>query len=216
LSQELKWHSQDTLQHKEVDMSTGAIIAIVVVLAVIAAAVFLLLPVLRGQQLRRKFGPEYERAVQDHGDRRAAERELADREKRHARYELRSLSPDSRDRYREDFTRVQERFVESPAEAVAEADRLVNVVVAELGYPPEGYERQLADLSVRHPKTVGHYRTAHDARLRRDITTDGLREALLSYRTVLHELLDQAVHTDGNAKKAGKAVEEDEKAVVQR
>jgi ABC-type nickel/cobalt efflux system permease component RcnA len=173
-------------------MSTGAIIAIVVVVALlIAAGVFFLLPQLRSQRLRRTFGPEYDHTVDRHGDRRAAERELTEREQRHSQYELRPLTPEVRDRYRQAWTQVQEKFIDAPREAVGEADRLVNGLVAELGYPSEGYERQLADLSVRHGHSVKHYREAHETGQREDVSTDDLREALIGYRKVFEELLEQ-------------------------
>lgn len=173
-------------------MSTGAIIAIVVVVVVlIAAGVFFLLPMMRSQRLRRTFGPEYDHVVDRHGDRRAAERELSERESRLAQYELRPLSPESRDRYKESWSQVQAGFVESPRESVAEAERLVNVLVAELGYPAEGYERQLADLSVRHGHSVKHYRRAHEAGMREDASTEDLREAVIGYRKVFEDLMER-------------------------
>jgi len=176
-------------------MSTGAIIAIVVVVVVlIAAGVFLLLPMMRRQRLRHTFGSEYDHVVDRHGDRRAAERELSERESRHAQYDLRELSPESRERYKEAWTKVQARFVESPRESVAEAERLVNVVVSELGYPAEGYERQLADLSVRHGHSVKHYRQAHEAGMREDAGTDDLREALIGYRKVFEDLTERGTN----------------------
>ncbi|MFC0106640.1 hypothetical protein [Kibdelosporangium aridum] len=120
-------------------MSTGAIIAIIVlVVLVAAAAVFFLMPQMRSQRLRRKFGPEYDRVVSSNGDRRAAEKELADRERRHAEFDLHPIPPEKHEKYRVEWTRIQERFVEAPVESVAQAERLVNVVVADLGYPSEG------------------------------------------------------------------------------
>ena len=119
-----------------------------------------------------------------------AREELEEREHRHSQFELKAIPPENRERYRAEWNRVQERFVDEPAEAVAEADRLVNVVVSDLGYPAEGYDRQLADLSVQHAHTVEHYRTAHDAHVRDGVSTDDLRKALLSYRKVFDELLD--------------------------
>jgi hypothetical protein len=176
-------------------MSTGAIIAIVVVVALlIAAGVYFLLPQMRSQRLRRRFGPEYDHAVQERGDRKAAERDLADRERRHSDYELKPISNENRDRYQAEWSRIQEQFVEAPAEAVAEADRLVNVVVAEMGYPSQGYERQLADLSVRHARTVEHYRHAHDVRAQSEASTDELRAALIDYRKVFDDLVEQGAH----------------------
>lgn len=175
-------------------MSTGAIIAIVVVVALlIAAGVFFLMPQMRSQRLRRQFGPEYDHTVHERGDRKAAERELTDRERRLSDYELKPISRENRDRYHAEWTRIQEQFVEAPAEAVAEADRLVNVVVAEMGYPSQGYERQLADLSVRHARTVVHYRHAHDVRARSDASTDDLRAALIDYRKVFDDLVEHGV-----------------------
>lgn len=172
-------------------MSTGAIIAIIVlVVLVAAAAVFFLMPQMRSQRLRRKFGPEYDRVVSSNGDRRAAEKELADRERRHAEFDLHPIPPEKHEKYRVEWTRIQERFVEAPVESVVQAERLVNVVVADLGYPSEGYDRQIADLSVEHANAVEHYRSAHDVRSQSDATTDDLRKAMISYRKVLDDLLE--------------------------
>jgi hypothetical protein len=173
-------------------MSTGVIIVVVIaVLAVAAGAVFLLRPQVQSRRLRRRFGVEYNRALEEHGDRRAAESELAERERRHSGFELRALDPRERDRYQQEWTEIQTRFVDSPSEAVAVAERLVSRLVSDLGYPDEGYQRQLADLSVEHAASVGHYRAAHDAHARDNATTEDLRGALLGYRTVLTDLLDR-------------------------
>lgn len=172
-------------------MSTGAIIAIIVVVVLVAAAAFLMMmPRLRSQRLRRRFGPEYDRVVSGKEDRRAAEKELADREKRHAQLDLHPIPQADHEKYRRELARIQERFVDAPAESVAEAERLVNIVVADLGYPAEGYDRQLADLSVEHGRAVEHYRSAHDMHARSDASTDDLRKAMVSYRHVLDDLLD--------------------------
>nr|WP_042198702.1 hypothetical protein [Kibdelosporangium sp. MJ126-NF4]CEL23496.1 putative secreted protein [Kibdelosporangium sp. MJ126-NF4]CTQ89110.1 putative secreted protein [Kibdelosporangium sp. MJ126-NF4] len=172
-------------------MSTGAIIAIIVVVVlVVAAAVFFLVPRMRSQRLRRRFGPEYEHVVSSRDDRRAAEKELADRERRHSQLDLHPIPPENHEKYRREWARIQERFVEAPAESVAEAERLVNIVVADLGYPAEGYDRQLADLSVEHSRAVEHYRSAHDVQLRSDASTDDLRQAMVSYRHVVDDLLE--------------------------
>ena len=205
-------------------MSTGAIIAIVVVVVIlVAGAILFLLPQMRSQRLRRAFGPEYDRAVDNHGDRRAAEKELTERQQRHAEYELKSLNPDARERYEQSWSRIQERFVEAPAESVAAADRLVNGLVADLGYPSEGYERQLADLSVRHPRAVKHYREAHDAHAAQNASTDDLRTALIGYRTVFQDLVEDGHHNgrrttnddtnNNNTNNDTKAVERDERTV---
>ncbi|MFS4098042.1 hypothetical protein [Streptomyces sp. AF1A] len=147
-------------------MSTGLIILlIVIVAAVVLAAVAAATQRGRrgGAGLKRRFGPEYERAVALHdGDSKAAERELAERLERHGDLRERPLDRAERDRYAARWTTVQEHFVESPREAVAEADRLLAEVAAVRGYPDGGrYEEQLAALSVHHAAHVDGYRQVH-------------------------------------------------------
>jgi hypothetical protein len=70
------------------------IIGVVVVAVVVVLAVWLVVARLRRrQQLRDRFGPEYDKAVDDGQNRRAAERELGEREKRHEQFNITSLSP---------------------------------------------------------------------------------------------------------------------------
>ncbi len=77
-------------------MSTGLIIALIVIVAVVVAVAAVL--TLRGRgprhgaSLKRRFGPEYERAVARHdGDTKAAERELSARVERHGSLQVRPL-----------------------------------------------------------------------------------------------------------------------------
>ncbi|WP_018684200.1 hypothetical protein [Actinokineospora enzanensis] len=181
-------------------MSTGAIIGIVVAVVVIIALVAV---VVRSQthtrRLRSRFGGEYERLLREH-PKREAERELVEREKRHAQFELRTLSADERERYTADWAAVQERFVDRPAEAVEEADRLVTALMADRGYPLDGdADQRFADLSVRHSSTVEHYRLAHAVRLRQDagdVSTEDLREAIVRYRSLFQDLLGDGADTE--------------------
>jgi hypothetical protein len=173
-------------------MSTGAVVAIVVVIVLVVLAVLVGVPMMRRRQLKEKFGPEYERAVETHEDRSAAERELRDRERRHAELEIRPLEPEARERYAQQWAQVQERFVDDPETTVTEADELVTALMAERGYPTEGYEQQLADLSIEHSRTLDHYRAAHETRQRvggDGASTEDLREAMVHYRTLFEDLL---------------------------
>lgn len=183
-------------------MSDGGLIAvvIVVVLVLAALAVTLLLRTRRHHHLRERFGPEYDRTVEDAGGRREAEQELAAREKRHAELELRPLSPESRAEYTERWLVVQERFVDAPDDAVEEADTLVTVVMAERGYPIEDDRQRLADLSVEHARTLDHYRSARDVnerRSRNETSTEDLRQAMVHYRPLFEDLLGTASVADG-------------------
>ncbi|MFH8221256.1 hypothetical protein ACH4C2_16045 [Streptomyces sp. NPDC018057] len=174
-------------------MSTGTLLAIiipiVVVLALVAVAVSLLT---RRRRLRQRFGPEYERTVGGAESRRAGERELKERERRHDSLDIKPLPAVSRERYTREWSGVQEEFVDRPAEAVHDADRLVTSLMHERGYPTEGFEQQAADLSVEHGSTLEHYRVAHEVETlstRSKATTEQLRGAMVHYRALFDELL---------------------------
>jgi hypothetical protein len=164
------------------------IVAIVVIVALVAVAVV----ANRRRALRRRFGPEYDRAVAEQESRSAAERELRERERKHAELELRPLSPEARANYARDWAAVQARFVDAPEEAVREGDALVTRLVGEIGYPTDSYDEQAATLSVEHATTLGHYRDAHDIFLRTEqgeASTEQLRQALVHYRALFADLL---------------------------
>ncbi|GAB1516108.1 hypothetical protein [Actinophytocola sp. KF-1] len=184
-------------------MSTAAIVVLVVVLvAVLFAAGWFLGGQARSRRLRNRFGPEYDRHLENAENRRAAERELAEREKRHAKLSLRPLSDTARAHYTEQWTRVQEQFVDAPVEAVAGAEELVHSVMRDRGYPMDGFEQQAADLSVEHADVVDGYRAAHEIRSRQ-ADTEELRTALVHYRTMFRELVghggDVPAQRDGHA-----------------
>lgn len=172
-------------------MSSTQIIVIVVVIAVV-----LVLAVAWGlaqrAKVRRRFGSEYERLVQEHGGRIAAERELWQRQRRHSQLSIKPLSNEARARYTAEWERVQEHFVDDPAGALGAADALVNRVMSERGYPTEGYDDQLAELSVEHGNVLDHYRQAHDvfqSNERGEASTEQRRQALVHYRALFTDLL---------------------------
>ena len=170
---------------------TLTIVLIIVVLVVIAAIVYGV-QAGRRKKLQSTFGPEYDRAVADTGNRTEAEKELREREKRHAELELKPLSPESQARYTADWEEVQLKFVDDPAEAVGTADDLVTRLITERGYPTHDYEDRLADLSVEHARTLGHYRDAHEISERNhagEASTEDLRQALVHYRALFADLL---------------------------
>src|SRR5690242_8908470 len=170
---------------------TVTIILIVVVLIVIAAIVYGV-QVMRRKQLQNTFGPEYDRVVADTGNRTEAEKELREREKRHAELELKELSPESQQRYRAAWEELQIQFVDNPSQAVGTADELVTRLITERGYPTAKYDERLADLSVEHANTLEHYREAHEISERNaagEASTEDLRLALVHYRALFADLL---------------------------
>jgi hypothetical protein len=146
----------------------------------------------RTTTLRQRFGDEYDRTVQAHDDRRAAEAELVGRQKKRAQLDIRPLSEAERLRFAEDWHAVQERFVDEPGKAVLTADSLVGQVMRARGYPVEDFDTQSALVSVDHPKVVENYRFAHGIYERsqtQQASTEDLREAMLRYRSLFDELL---------------------------
>jgi hypothetical protein len=170
-------------------------VAVVVVLALIVAAAS---RSRRRRQLQEGFGPEYDRTVESTGDRREAERELQQRQERRQQLDIRELSPAARQRYADSWRDVQTRFVDDPGSSVGEADRLVQTVMSERGYPTDDFEQRAADVSVDHPHVVDHYRAAHTvwaANERGEASTEDLRQALVHYRALFDELLGGAADT---------------------
>jgi FtsZ-interacting cell division protein ZipA len=170
-----------------------AAVAVIVVLAVVWSAT----RKKRSRALQDTFGREYDRTVDQTGDRRAAEKELLERQKRHDELDIRPLSPESRDRYVRRWQSTQTRFVDDPKGAVVEADTLVQEVMQERGYPTKDFERRVADISVDHPDLVEKYRTAHgiaQATERGEASTEDMRHSVRHYRALFSELLE----TDDN------------------
>ncbi|MBF9131005.1 hypothetical protein I0C86_18865 [Plantactinospora sp. S1510] len=175
-------------------MSPIEVVLIVLVVLAVAAAVPAIWVASRRRALRTRFGPEYDRVVAEQQDRSAAERELRERERRHAELNLTSLSADSRSRYTAAWEEIQARFLDSPAEAVGAADELVTRLIAERGYPTGDYDDHLAHLSVEHARTLTHYRDAHDIHLRNErgeASTEQLRQAVVHYRELFADLLGE-------------------------
>jgi predicted nucleic acid-binding protein len=168
------------------------VLVAVLVIAVVVLAL-LLMRSRRSQRLQEDFGPAYDRAVEERGDRRQAEAELAERRERRDQLDIRPLEPSARERYAERWQAAQRRFVDHPAQAVGEADSLVSAVMSERGYPvSDEFEQRAADISVDHPVVVEHYRAAHEISLRTtagDASTEDLRQAMVHFRALFDELL---------------------------
>ena len=175
-------------------MDTRILIAIIVA----AFALFIVAAIIITRQRKRKhlkqqFGPEYNRAVEQHGDARHAEAVLIDREKRVEKFSLRPLTPSDRERYAEDWAAIQRRFVDDPSSAVNQADTLVNTVLAARGYPIGDFEQRAADISVNYPSLVQNYRSAREVMQRHtqsQSSTEDLRLAMVNFRSLFDELLD--------------------------
>lgn len=187
------------------DTNTLLVVILALLLVVVVALAVSATRRRHSDELRERFGPEYDRAVQQYGDPRKAEAELLSRAKRVEAFDLHDLAPDERNRFAEEWRATQAEFVDDPDKSIAHADRLVKRVMQARGYPVGDFEQRAADISVDHPTVVNHYRTAHEIALRQSqgkANTEDLRQAMVHYRALFEDLLQPS---------AG-AVTEDEKA----
>src|SRR5579864_9388444 len=169
-----------------------ALVAAVIVIVAVLAWLYVRKRRSRTQDLRQKFGSEYDRAVLAHGSERKAQSKLEDREKRVEKLKIRDLDPSEHERYSKQWEAVQSRFVDSPKGAVAEADDLVSSVMKTRGYPVSDFDQRAADISVDHPRVVENYRSAHEIALRLgkdQTTTEDLRTAMIYYRSLFEKLV---------------------------
>jgi hypothetical protein len=175
-------------------MSSTLIIAIVVVVGAVVVIAFSLFRVRESRRLRARFGPEYRRAVEETGSTLRAEQRLSRLEKRVERFHIQPLSAATRIDYVESWRIIQAKFVDDPQHAVADADQLIRDVMNRRGYPVADFERQAADLSVYHPLVVEHYRAGHEIAVRharRQATTEDLRQAMIHYRKLFADLVEE-------------------------
>lgn len=180
------------------DAAIWVVIAIVA-LVVIGVLVWFAMNKQRSGQLREVFGPEYDRTVEESEDRKAAESELLERRKRVEEFDIRPLDPAERTRFASRWIAVQSRFVDDPKSALGEADELVTEVMSERGYPMNDFDQRAADVSVDHPRVVEDYRAAHGISERvgsNDATTEDMRQALVHYRSLFSELLEEGETSD--------------------
>jgi hypothetical protein len=172
---------------------TQMAVLLIAVIAIVAVAVVVVLR-RRSAKLRARFGPEYDRAVAETGNRFKAESRLESVEKRVRSYSLTTISAADRDRFQQSWRKIQATFVDDPARALSEADQLLGTVMLARGYPPSDFENRAAEISVDHATVVEHYRAGHDIAVRhsqRQATTEDLRKGMLHYRALFDELMEE-------------------------
>lgn len=171
----------------------------IVIVAAVALVIIVLVAVLmargrrvretRGQRIegmRDRYGPEFDRQSERLHSTEAAESALTERSRQ---VSTRELTPSERQRYREDWERIEARFLDRPALAAAEAERLVSDLMRDRGYRSEDPQDAAMDLSIAHRNVAERYR-AGSRIVSSDSTEIGdLREAMLHFRTVVDDLL---------------------------
>jgi hypothetical protein len=167
------------------------ILAVVLIILAVGAIAWAVMKHQRSVNLKRRFGPEYDRAVKDLG-RTKAEAELIKREQRVAGLHIIPITAAEAARFSNLWSALQGRFVDDPKGVVAEADLLVRELMLKRGYPMGDFELRAADISVDHPGVVKNYRAAQAIALRNgrgEADTEELRAAVVHYRTLFDELL---------------------------
>ena len=175
------------------DAQTSVIVAVIVVLALLAVAAWFLYRHRQSERLEQRFGPEYDRVVNELGSRDKAEAELMAREKRVSRLRIVSLQADDAEHFAHAWRLLQGRFVDDPRGVVAEADKLVRELMGRRGYPMDDFDHLAADISVDHPAVVSNYRAARDIAVRDsrgESDTEELRRSVVHYRALFDELLE--------------------------
>lgn len=148
----------------------------------------------RALSLKRELGPEYDRAVEELGGPRRAERELLARKRRVESFRIRSLSASEHTQFTAGWNEIQTTFVDSPMLAVERAHVLVKQLMMARGYPVVDFDQRVKDLSVTHPIVAQHYRAAralHQQNRSGEWDTEELRQAMVHYRALFADLLQR-------------------------
>jgi hypothetical protein len=175
------------------------IVLVVLAVIVVGLVAWAITSKRRTESLHERFGPEYDRAVNEGGNRRTGEADLRDRVKRREDLDIRPLAPATADRYATEWRDVQARFVDSPEGALNQADTLITSVMRERGYPMDDFDQRSADISVDHPDVVQDYRAAHAISLANDhgaASTEDQRQGMVHYRSLFERMLEVDDTTD--------------------
>lgn len=168
------------------------IVAVVLLLVALGIVVAIRKSRAKSENLRHRFGPEYDRLLRISESRKNAEARLVAREKRIELLKIHNLKPGEREPFIAAWQLVQARFVDHPRGAVVDADELINALLKARGFPVERFEQRAADLSVGHAHLVGPYRAANDITVRAGrnaATTEELRMAMVHYHALFDDLL---------------------------
>lgn len=172
--------------------TTTIILVAVVVLVLVGVLAMAFSRIQRSRRLKERFGPEYERLVNEAGDKRKAESELEARVAHVESLDIRPLSAEEVNRYSLEWQASQTEFVDEPLASLQKADRLIREVMQAKGYPVDDFEQRAADISVDYPDLVTHYRGLHlIAKKEPDehVSTEEMRQAMVHGRALFESLV---------------------------
>ncbi len=169
---------------------TIIVVAVIVLVALAAAGAFLgsRRQSQRQEAAREEYGPEYERAVEEQGSEREAEKDLRQRRER-VESETQPLSEESRRRYGERWAEVERSFVDDPVASLDAADKVVRDILEERNFSAGSREDATREVGVLHSEVVDDYgeaqRTHQEAG---GADSEKLRRAIQKYRSVYERL----------------------------
>lgn len=133
------------------------------------------------EQLRERYGAEYDRTLAMHRNSRSAIADLKERERLHEDLELNDLNDADRDLIRRHMATLQYRFVDDPSDVMLQTERVVTEVLRAKGYPvADDREQGLRLFSVDHPEEAGPIRTVLEGNYNGDVSR--MRDAFLDAR----------------------------------
>ena len=186
------------------DMTNPTTLVLVAVILLIVGGLLgmALLRFQRTRRLRDRFGPEYDRTVDQVGDKRQAEEELEGRLAHVQDLNIRSLNAEEVNRFALEWQSIQAEFVDEPLAAVQKANRLIKEVMHARGYPVEDFEQRAADISVDYPDLVINYRELHAIAAKGEkIDTEEMRQAMVHGRNLFENLIQSETRTEDTHQK---------------
>ena len=187
------------------DSNTTTIILVAIVFLVVGG--LLAMAVMRFQRSRRlrdRFGPEYDRVVNEAGGKQKAESELEARLAHVEALQIRPLSAEEVNRFSLEWQATQAEFVDEPLASVQKADRLIREVMKTKGYPVEDFEQRAADISVDYPELVTDYRGLHMIAVKdadEEVSTEEMRQAMVHGRALFENLVTRETSEATTAQK---------------
>ena len=157
----------------------------------------------RTRRLRDRFGPEYDRTLEQVGDKRRVEDELEARLAHVENLNIRALSAEEVNRFSLEWQETQTEFVDQPLASVQKADRLIQNVMRTRGYPVEDFEQRAADISVHYPDVVINYRELQEIATRGErekISTEEMRQAMVHGRELFERLVQSETNIEEHQK----------------
>lgn len=184
------------LKGEKMDTTNTTVIILAVIVAFIIGALLgtLVTRQRRTKRLQEKFGPEYDRTLNELGDRRQAEHELEARLDHVKTLDIRPLLEEESERYTNEWRATQAEFVDEPLVALQKADQIIREVMKAKGYPVEDFEQRVADISVDYPDLVVDYRGLHLIAVKEDdeeVSTEEMRQAMVHGRALFENLVNK-------------------------